>query len=154
MKAREFALSKLMFPLQPQISQKCCHFKQFHQKFKILFVFQKRGRWSTFILFFFFFFFKKTSKAHKHSMIILKKIIKIHKFLLGFFWECCSLWLFCILFCCSCVIPSAMVLVLSFEPVVSARARVGEMWYARHVLLASRLEWLRALFLFEIVNQF
>ena len=37
------------------------------------------------------------------------------------------LCLFCILFRCSCVKPSDMVLVLSFEPVVSASARVGEM---------------------------
>ena len=38
-----------------------------------------------------------------------------------------DVWLFCILFCCSCVKPFDMVLVLSFEPVVSASARVGEM---------------------------
>ena len=37
------------------------------------------------------------------------------------------MWLFCTLFCCSYVKPSDMVLVLSFEPVVSASARVGEM---------------------------
>ena len=35
--------------------------------------------------------------------------------------------LFCILFCCSSVKPSDMVLVLSFEPIVSASARVAEM---------------------------
>ena len=35
--------------------------------------------------------------------------------------------LFCILFRCFCVKPSDMVLVLSFEPVVSASARVGKM---------------------------
>ena len=35
------------------------------------------------------------------------------------------MWLFSILFCCSCVKPSDMVFVLSFEPVVSASARVG-----------------------------
>ena len=29
--------------------------------------------------------------------------------------------------CCSCVKPSDMILVLSFEPLVSASARVGEM---------------------------
>ena len=38
-----------------------------------------------------------------------------------------SLWLFCILFCCSCVKPFDMVLVLSFKPVVSTSAQVSEM---------------------------
>ena len=36
------------------------------------------------------------------------------------------MWLFCTLFCCSSVKPSDMVLVLSFEFVVAASARVGE----------------------------
>ena len=45
----------------------------------------------------------------------------------NFFFVEGDVWLFCILFCCSCVKPSDMVLVLSFEPVVFASARVGEM---------------------------
>ena len=35
--------------------------------------------------------------------------------------------LFCILLCCSCVKPSDMVLVLSFQPVVSASVQVRKM---------------------------